>query len=268
MLLIAWFSSWTALWICHDVCTVTSRYQSWYDIKFCSDVKQQIVGPLFPPSSGRHSSTSGDAGRRITVVMTSSFVYPSIRRAWSCGDKLKDNYPNTATSGWTTCYTLTSDPLIYWTHLCSTWTHSHIYIHGFKCWSSQTYFSKTFLTDHLHRLTTRQYRSSYLGPKLLPIQYHYNHKPNISLNGPFTFGPIVGRFTEVILFLNKVDPCHFLCRHLELLWYGKDWFAQCQDNVTEWGARSWSDLHYKVLMNAYCPILVATLSRYYQDVRH
>ena len=33
----------------------------------------------------------------------------------------------------------------------------------------------------------------------------------------------------------KIDTCRFLDRHSALLGYGKDWVAQCQDNVTEWG---------------------------------
>ena len=31
----------------------------------------------------------------------------------------------------------------------------------------------------------------------------------------------------------KIDSCHFVARHLALLGYGKDWLAQCQNNVTE-----------------------------------
>ena len=38
---------------------------------------------------------------------------------------------------------------------------------------------------------------------------------------------------------NKIDTCHFLARHSALIGEGKDWFAQCQDNVTESDIRSW-----------------------------
>ena len=47
--------------------------------------------------------------------------------------------------------------------------------------------------------------------------------------------------------------CRFLGRHSLLLGLGKDWLAQCQDNVTEWDIRSWCSWpdfpvgkHYKV----------------------
>ena len=36
----------------------------------------------------------------------------------------------------------------------------------------------------------------------------------------------------------KIDTCHFLASHLALLGYGKDWLAQCQDNVAEWDIKS------------------------------
>ena len=32
----------------------------------------------------------------------------------------------------------------------------------------------------------------------------------------------------------KIDTCRSLARCLALLGSGKDWLAQCQDNVTEW----------------------------------
>ena len=31
----------------------------------------------------------------------------------------------------------------------------------------------------------------------------------------------------------KINTCRFLARYSALLGYGKDWLAQCQDNVTE-----------------------------------
>ena len=37
----------------------------------------------------------------------------------------------------------------------------------------------------------------------------------------------------------KIDTCRFLARCLVLLGQDKDWFAQCQDHVTEWEIRSW-----------------------------
>ena len=53
--------------------------------------------------------------------------------------------------------------------------------------------------------------------------------------------------------------CRFLARCLVLLGKGKDWLAQCQDNVTEWGIKSWHwrfgfslGQHYKVTMRAHC----------------
>ena len=37
----------------------------------------------------------------------------------------------------------------------------------------------------------------------------------------------------------KIDTGRFLARCSTLLEYGKDWLAQCQDNVTDWDIRSW-----------------------------
>ena len=37
----------------------------------------------------------------------------------------------------------------------------------------------------------------------------------------------------------KIDTSQFLARCSALLEQGKDWVAQCQDNVTEWNIRSW-----------------------------
>ena len=52
---------------------------------------------------------------------------------------------------------------------------------------------------------------------------------------------------------------HFRARHSTLLSYGKDWLAQCQDNVTKWDSRSWCwrlglpvGQHCKVTMSGQC----------------
>ena len=37
----------------------------------------------------------------------------------------------------------------------------------------------------------------------------------------------------------KIDASHFLAWHLALLGQGKDWLAQCQDNVIEWDIMAW-----------------------------
>ena len=37
----------------------------------------------------------------------------------------------------------------------------------------------------------------------------------------------------------KINICHLLTRHFVLLGQSKDWFAKCQDNVTEWDFRAW-----------------------------
>ena len=37
----------------------------------------------------------------------------------------------------------------------------------------------------------------------------------------------------------NIDMCRFLARHSALLGYGKDWLAQCHENVTEWDIRTW-----------------------------
>ena len=61
----------------------------------------------------------------------------------------------------------------------------------------------------------------------------------------------------------KIDTCRALAWHSALLRYGKVWFAQCQDNMTEWYSRSWCwqpgvpvKQHYKVTMSAHCHMLV------------
>ena len=37
----------------------------------------------------------------------------------------------------------------------------------------------------------------------------------------------------------QIDTCHFLVWRLTFIGQGKDWFAQCQDTVTEWDIGSW-----------------------------
>ena len=39
---------------------------------------------------------------------------------------------------------------------------------------------------------------------------------------------------RVKLITFKIDTCCFLARHSALIGYGKDFLAQCQNNVTEW----------------------------------
>ena len=38
---------------------------------------------------------------------------------------------------------------------------------------------------------------------------------------------------------SNIDTCHFLARCMAVLGEGKDWFAQCLDNVIEWDIRLW-----------------------------
>ena len=56
----------------------------------------------------------------------------------------------------------------------------------------------------------------------------------------------------------KIDTCHLLVKSSALLGYGKDWLTKFQDNVTEWGIRSWCWQpdppmwqHYKVIMSVH-----------------
>ena len=37
----------------------------------------------------------------------------------------------------------------------------------------------------------------------------------------------------------KIDTFRFLAWHSTLIWSDKDWFAEYQDNATEWDIRSW-----------------------------
>ena len=57
----------------------------------------------------------------------------------------------------------------------------------------------------------------------------------------------------------NVDTCHFLAWHSALIGYGKDWFAECQDKLTEWDHGSWCwqpdfpvAQHCKVIVCANC----------------
>ena len=58
------------------------------------------------------------------------------------------------------------------------------HVNTYACMYTHMY-SKSSLTDNLHRSTTLQCRSLYLSPRQSPIQYHSNNnsKPTISLNG-------------------------------------------------------------------------------------
>ena len=57
----------------------------------------------------------------------------------------------------------------------------------------------------------------------------------------------------------KIDSFHFPVWCSALLEYGKDWLAQCQNNVTGWNIRTWCwqhdfpvRQHYKFTMSAHC----------------
>ena len=68
----------------------------------------------------------------------------------------------------------------------------------------------------------------------------------------------------------KIDTRYFLAWCSALLGYGKDWLAQCQDNVVEWDIRSlcWQpdfpvEQRYKANMSAHShksvPVLTMTV---------
>ena len=70
----------------------------------------------------------------------------------------------------------------------------------------------------------------------------------------------------------KIDTCRFLARQLALLGSGKDWSAQCQDNVTEWASASFGTLvsqwaallgHHKCLLSQVgtCPDMTLNVAR-------
>ena len=63
-----------------------------------------------------------------------------------------------------------------------------------------------------------------------------------------------------------IDACHFLAWRSALLGQGKDWLAQCLDNVTELDGRSWCwrpglplMQHYKDAMSVHCQKSVSIL---------
>ena len=71
----------------------------------------------------------------------------------------------------------------------------------------------------------------------------------------------------------KIDTRHFLVWSLALIGQGKDWLAQCDDNVTVWDIGSWcqwSDLpvgqHYKVAISVCALSQVSTRTYVTLDV--
>ena len=72
------------------------------------------------------------------------------------------------------------------------------------CYAIMSIYSKTSLTDHLYRSTIPLYRSIYFGPK----QIFWLPNPTTCLNGPHTFGPMIGRFREVLLLLCAIKSSH------------------------------------------------------------
>ena len=56
--------------------------------------------------------------------------------------------------------------------------------------------------------------------------------------GPHGFYPWLSQTNDL-----KVYTCRSLTRRSALSGYDKDWFTQCQDNVTEWDIRLWCWWH-------------------------
>ena len=65
-------------------------------------------------------------------------------------------------------------------------------------------YSKTFLTDPLHRSTIPLNQSLYFGAKQSPIQILELLKPVTSLNEPLKLDSIYGRFREVLLYTQRI----------------------------------------------------------------
>ena len=71
---------------------------------------------------------------------------------------------------------------------------------------------------------------------------------------------------RIKLMTYQTDTCRYLVCHSALIGGGKDEFAQCLGNVTEWNTKSWCqwhDLpegkHYKFTMSSQCHKLVPVL---------
>ena len=69
-----------------------------------------------------------------------------------------------------------------------------------KALSGYISYSKTSLTDHLHRPTTSQ-RSYYLGSKRSPITIYLFLIPTTSLNGALKVGPMAGFTVYIYIYI-------------------------------------------------------------------
>ena len=85
------------------------------------------------------------------------------------------------------------------------------------------------------------------------------HDPHVLEIGSLALG-------QVKAMTDNIDTPCFLAWQLVLIGQGKDWVAQCQDNVTEYdiGSPCWlSDFtvgqHYKAAMSANCHKLVSVM---------
>ena len=92
-----------------------------------------------------------------------------------------------------------------WTWHCKPISGMALIAFGKELFISSIY-SETSLNNHHHRSTTPLYRSLYFGPRQSSMQIFYLPNPTISLNGPLKVGPMVGRFREVLMYSQDVEP--------------------------------------------------------------
>ena len=74
----------------------------------------------------------------------------------------------------------------------------------------------------------------------------------------------------VKLMTYQIDTCRFLAWWSALIGYGKDWLAQCQDNVIEWDIRSWCWLpisQWGSTIKSSCVCIVMNLFSSWYDLR-
>ena len=100
----------------------------------------------------------------------------------------------------------------------------------------------------------------------------YTHNPvwgPLHKTSHFTFGPpLLWWFLYYRLYTMtcKSDTCRVLAWHWAWIGLGKDWFAQCHDNTTEWDIVSWCRQlafsvrqHYTLSMSVLCHKSLHTL---------
>ena len=99
-----------------------------------------------------------------------------------------------------------------------------IYLYNYKCVHTyiHTYihtYNKTLLADHLHRSTFPIPIASSESQTISIATIFYLPNPITSLNGPFKFGPMIGRLRKVLLYIDiyrNIDICLYIVIHIDI----------------------------------------------------